>query len=216
VGSAVIAVGALGTAAFGLLDAFKAFWGGVSNAGWGPVRASLKPFDTALRDANVDWMATIHANWINGVPKDDQKMAAKSLVRLGLSPTNAPALAVPGRVDPVRLTAVMTAIDSGQPLGPPDVALLARFDASIDAALDAGFELGDQRYRSVARLCAGAIAVVLSVATVLLSPGLASGPFDGIPMAILVGLVAVPVAPIAKDLASALNTAANAFKAAKG
>jgi hypothetical protein len=144
-------------------------------------------------------------------------MAAKSLVRLGLSPTNATALAPAGRVDPERLTQVMTEVDAGQPLAPADVALLARFDAAIDAALDAGFELGDQRYRSAARLLAGAIAVILSIVAVLVVPSLAAGaPYGGIPFAIFVGLIAVPVAPIAKDLASALNTAASAFKAAKG
>jgi hypothetical protein len=31
-------------------------------------------------------METIYANWINGLPKDDQKTAAKSLIRLGLFP----------------------------------------------------------------------------------------------------------------------------------
>jgi hypothetical protein len=217
VGSAIIAVGALGTAAFGLVDASKAMWGGISNVGWGPVKASLKPFDIALKDANSDWAATIYANWINGVAKDDQKMAAKSLVRLGLSPANAAALAPAGRVDPERLTQVMTAVDAGQPLAPADVALLARFDAAIDAALDAGFELGDQRYRSAARLLAGAIAVILSIVAVLVVPSLAAGvPYGGIPLAIFVGLIAVPVAPIAKDLASGLSTAASAFKAAKG
>jgi hypothetical protein len=215
VGSAIVAVGALGTAAFGLVDALKAF--GLSNVGWGPVKASLQPFQPALNDVNSNWMATIKANWINGLAKDDQKMAAKSLIRLGLSPQNAAVLAPVGRVDPARLTQIITAVDGGQDLQPADVAVLARFDAAIDAALDAGFERGDQRYRSVARVCAGVIAVALSIAAVLLFPNLASGELPHrMATALLIGLVAVPIAPIAKDLASALNTAASALKAAKG
>src|SRR3954471_5372150 len=210
VGSAIVAVGALGTASFGLLDATKALGGGISVMGWRQVAASLQPFQTALSDGNVDWTTTIRANWINGRPKDDQKAAAKSLIRLGLSPANAAALAPTGRVDPARLTAVMTAIDAGQPLQPEDVALLARFDAAIDAALDAGFERGDQRYRSAARMAAGVIAIALSIVVALLFPGIVGGtPPRSLVKAILIGLVAVPTAPIAKDLASALSTAAS-------
>jgi hypothetical protein len=195
VGSAIVAVGALGTASFGLLDATKALGGGISVVGWKQVAASLQPFQTALSDGNVDWTTTIRANWINGLPKDDQKAAAKSLIRLGLSPANAATLAPAGRVDPVRLAAVMTAIDAG---------------------LDAGFERGDQRYRSAARMAAGVIAIALSIVLVLLFPGLVGGtPPRNFFKAILIGLVAVPTAPIAKDLASALSTAAAAFKAAR-
>lgn len=212
-GAAIIAVGALGTAAFGLVDATKAFAGGVSNVGWGPVEASLRPFAAALDATGVDWKATLKANWLNGMAKDDQKAAARSLVRLGLSPTNAAAMSVPGHVDPTRLTAVMTAVEGGAALAPEDVALLARFDSVIGAALDGGFENGDRRYSNIARFCAGVVAVALSLAMEWLFPKvLGQGRYDA---ALLIGLVAVPIAPIAKDLASALNTTAAAFRAAR-
>jgi hypothetical protein len=212
-GAAIIAIGALGTAAFGLVDAFKAFAGGVSNVGWGPVKASLKPFAPALDATGVDWQATLKANWLNGMAKDDQKAAAKSLVRLGLSAKNAAAMAVPGRVDPARLAAVMTAVESGTTLSPEDVALLARFDSVIGAALDAGFENGDRHYRNTARFLAGVVAVLLSLTMEYLFPNLLGK--DRYDAALLIGLVAVPIAPIAKDLSSALNATATAFRAAR-
>lgn len=219
--AAIGAIGALGTAAFGLVDASKAIFGGVSRFGFQHVLAALKPFESALKDAESDWKLTIQANWINGVPKDDQKAAAKSLIRLGLSANNAEALAKPGRVDPAALKSLIQRIDQGAKLGPEDVNLLGRFNAAIDAALDGGFERGDQQYRNASRLAAGIVSVVLAVVGGALLAGQsasAAHPFEfgaylhsaqcGI--AVLVGFIATPLAPIAKDLASSLQAAASA------
>ena len=224
--AAITAAGALGTAAFGLVDATKAFGGGVSNCGFGYVERALKPFAAALNHANADWRLTVRANWINGVAKDDQKAAAKSLIRLGLSSANAAALAVAGHVDETALRAVLTAVETGGPLTTQDAQLLGRFNAAIDAAMDAGFERGDQKYRNASRLTAGLFAVVLAVwAGYLLyvhgvPPKTASlwGFWDSPYLwpSVLAGIVAVPVAPIAKDLASSLQTAGAAVKAIRG
>jgi len=90
--SAVGSIGGLGTAAVGLVDATKAFWGGVSNLGFGYITKALKPFESALTGANTEWRDTIRANSIIRIAKNDQKAAAKSLIRLGLSAANAPKL----------------------------------------------------------------------------------------------------------------------------
>jgi hypothetical protein len=222
--SAIMAVAGLGTAAFGLVDSTKAFWGGVSNLGFGQVKACLSPFAPALTNANSDWLTTIRANWINGVAKDDQKAAAKSLVRLGLSSANAAGMAAAGHVDGARLVAIIQAIETGGSLSSADAEVLGRFNGAIDAAMDAGFEHGDQVYRNGSRLLAGVFAVGLAVwAGALLGssgmgPGAHSGAFWNWPLfwpSILVGIVAVPVAPIAKDLASSLQAAATAVQAVK-
>src|ERR1700741_4653600 len=80
---AITAMGALGTAAFGLVDASKAFFGGVSNFGFGRIEKAVKPFmpSSAAKDDTLVWRDTLRANWINGVPKEDQKAAAKALIR---------------------------------------------------------------------------------------------------------------------------------------
>ena len=44
----ISAVGALGTAATGLVDTTKLFGGGVSNAGYATIKQQLKPFDPLL------------------------------------------------------------------------------------------------------------------------------------------------------------------------
>lgn len=223
--AAILAIGGLGSAAFGLVDASKAFNGGVSNFGFGHVKKALEPFDAALRKVSPDWLETVRANWINGVPKEDQKATAKSLVRLGLCPENAAAMAVAARIDAASFLAVVTAIDTGGALTNADADLLGRFNGAIDASMDAGYERGDQQYRNSCRLFAGLVAVTLAVwAGGLLESG---GAFKGHAlalsaywfssdwwMAVIVGLIAVPIAPIAKDLASSLQAAARAVSSA--
>jgi hypothetical protein len=209
VGSAIAAVAALGTASFGLVDASKGLWGGVSNIGWANVRDALSPFNDALRSDGHDWLTTIHANWINGLPKEDQKSSAKNLIRLGISAKNAASLAKAGGVDPTLFAGVATALEQGTALTQDQTVMLARLYGAIDAALDAGFELGDQRYRTVARLLAGVVAILLALVANLLWLGESFG------TAFLVGLIAVPLAPIAKDLTSALTAAASALKGGK-
>ena len=224
--AAIAAAGGLGTAAFGLVDATKAFGGGVSNCGFGHVRRALVPFAAALTSTRSDWVVTIRANWINGVAKDDQKAAAKALIRLGLSGGNTKAMAVPGHVDPDRLDAIIKAVEAGLPLTSQDADVLGRFNAAIDAAMDAGFELGDQQYRNSCRVVGGVFAVALAVwAGALMSlhgiGGVAPTPLCAYVgtatfwSALFVGIVAVPLAPVAKDLASALQTAASAAQAIK-
>ena len=91
---AIGAIAALGTAAFGLVDASKGLWGGPSEFWIYLYKAGSTPFAPAL--AIVDAKAffeTLHANWINGVPTDDQKAKAKALIHLGLTPENAQSLA---------------------------------------------------------------------------------------------------------------------------
>ena len=87
---AIAAIGALGTAAYGLVDVTKVFWGGISGAGFRYIKKALKPFEPALSAAGgAEWSKTLFAHWINGTSLDDQKTVAKSLIHLGLSPDNA-------------------------------------------------------------------------------------------------------------------------------
>jgi hypothetical protein len=161
--SVITAMGALGTAAFGLVDATKVFGGGVSNIGFGSIERALRPFGTALESATPDWRATLRANWINGVAKEDQKTAAKTLIRLGISATNVDALATAGHVDQAELHKALDAIGTGAPLSVADAQVFGRFNAVIDAVMDAGYELGEQRYRNACKLVAGVIAVLLAL-----------------------------------------------------
>ena len=224
--AAITAIGALGAAAFGVVDAFKAFGGGVSNVGFGAVKAALLPFTPALVNATTGWEATLKANWINGVAKEDQKTAAKTLIRLGLNAQGAAAMAAAGHIDVVDLTAAIAKVEAGLPLTPQDAQLFGRLNAVIDAAMDAGFERGDQQYRNASKLAAGCVAIILAWWAGYLmwmhQPPLFGHPAtawflgsDLFAWSTLVGAIAVPIAPIAKDLASSLQSAATAVAAVR-
>lgn len=215
----ITAMAALGTSAAGLVDATKAFGGGVSNFGLGYIKAALKPYEDALNNANKNWPALVRASWINGVAKEDQKTAVKSFIRLGLSTTNAGAIAKAANVDATALTTALQNIQAGKSATPDDANILGRLNGMIDLAMDAGFERADQQYRNISKLLAGVVSVALAVwAGYLLEhssiPGMAGQ--DLLWPSVLAGLLAVPIAPVAKDLTSSLQAAAKAVQAVKG
>lgn len=227
----IAAAGGLGTAAFGLVDATKAIGGGMSNPGFGFVRAAVEPFlSDATNDAGApaafgksQVIATLRANWLNGVAKADQKAIAKSLIRLGITPDDARRLARAAGVNPDHLEQVATRIYEGSPLTQQDLNTLGRFDAIVSATLDLGYERADQFYRNSAKIVAGCFAVVLSAiggglifhshkVTGGLSDYLASHEFV---LSLLVGAISTPLAPVAKDLSTSLTAAVTAVVAAK-
>jgi len=214
-GAAMAALSALSTAAFGLLDTTKAFWGGISNVGLGHIKTALKPFEPALNaavGADNRWNV-IRANWLNGVGKAEQKAVVRALIKLGLSEATAPSLASAAHVDPAALTTAARKLTDGKPMTEADMNVLGRMNAVIDALLDAAFEAAEQQYRNFSRLGAGVIAVALSLGALQFWPAGSKPPT--VFAALAVGLLAVPLAPIAKDLTSALSTAMQALKAAK-
>jgi len=216
----IAAVGALGTASYGLVDATKAGpKGGISRVGFRFIQRALQPFENALMQIDdTAPYAAIQANWINAVPKADQKLATRNLIRLGLTEANATTMAAKmPSIDSHGFAAAVAAVRGGQPLTDVQLDLLGRFDAIIDSRLDAAYERADQRYRNIARLSAGFTAVVLALAgqATLMATGNLSFNTGSFMQAFLVGLVAVPMAPVAKDLTSALTTAISAFKASK-
>jgi hypothetical protein len=232
------AVTALGAAAFGLVDVTKGLWLNVGNTGFGFIKQALAPFSNAMMQATgTDGTKLVWSHWINGRETAEQKSIARSLVRMGLDSASAPDIARAVNVSETVLAAVVVKMRDAQPLTPEEMNLLGRVDAAIDARLDAAFERADRRYRSVARNIAALYSVILAViaaaslfashcAAVALKadtpPDVLKACTDGflgsrdLVLAIIVGLVAVPLAPISKDLVTGLKAAVTAFKAAKG
>jgi hypothetical protein len=156
----------------------------------------------------------LEANWISGVAKSDQKAKAQALIKLGLASANAPRVAAASHVDAKALTAAVKKLETGAKLTDADLNVLGRMSATIDALLDAAFERADQRYRNVCRLLAGGLCIGLSwVAWLLWKPTTGEAP-PSVWAALAVGLLAVPLAPVAKDLTGALSAAMRALKAA--
>jgi len=211
-GSIIAAVAALGTASMGLVDATKAFWGGPSNFGFGAIRTGITPFLPSTPDAKAFSRAvalqTLKANWMNGVPKADQKAKAKALIHLGLSQNNAAALANTAGVDPGKLTSLAKKTESGETPTPDEINVLGQFDVVVSAVLDNAYERAEQQYRNASKLLASIVSTVLGVVGSWLIG--ASGW-----LGLIVGLTATPLAPVAKDLATSLQAAVTAVQAVR-
>jgi hypothetical protein len=159
---------------------------------------------------------TLEANWANGNDVTSQKAIAKSLIKLHLSESSAPHVAAKANVDPAQLTQVAANIVSGTSLTQQQSDAYARFDLIVTAMLDEAYQISEQVYRNSTRTLAAAVAVALSLTGgwALVGTGSywhTSDPF----LALLVGLLATPLAPIAKDLSTALATAVNTLQVVK-
>ena len=219
----IAAAAALGTAAFGLVDASKSIAGGMSNPGFGYVRTAIGKLLPAGAAAfgRAQILQTLRANWLNGVAKADQKAAAKSLVRLGLTAGNAQQLATATGVDANQLMTAATSISNGTALTQQDLNVLGQFEAVLAAILDEAYERGDQFYRNSAKVAAAGVSLVLAIVAgnlmfVPAPDGLTFWQSGHLVRAILIGLVATPLAPMAKDLTTSLQAAAKAVSVIKG
>ncbi|MGO9604396.1 MAG: hypothetical protein ACLQAT_13545 [Candidatus Binataceae bacterium] len=225
------AAGALGTAAYGLIDSSKAIAGGMSNPGFGYIRKEVERILGSAAEKSggagglpdADILATLRANWLNGVAKSDQKAAAKSLIRMRITPENAEQLANATGVDATALKDVAQHIRNGDQLTQKDINLIGRLDTVVSALLDLGYERADQFYRNSAKLAATFVAVALAVVGGGLihhnsNPSVAISGYFGSSdflVALLVGAISTPLAPVAKDLSTALSTAVKAVGAVK-
>jgi hypothetical protein len=210
----ITAIGALGTAAFGLVDASKAVFPFINDIGFSRIKKTVQAL-TPGKGANAvpqgHIVATLHSNWINGTDLNSQKAIAKSLIKLNLSPANASALAAETGVDPAIFTVVATSIAAGTPpLTPAQTDLYGRFDLIVTALLDETYQRSDDVYRNWTRALAAGVAVALAIIG-----GLTLQPGPTIPQSVVVGLLATPLAPIAKDLSTALATAVNTMQSVK-
>ncbi|MGA2086907.1 MAG: hypothetical protein ABSG60_15460 [Terracidiphilus sp.] len=221
----ITAIGGLGTAAFGLLEAAKPVNPWINHIGFGRIRCTVtvltpsetgaKPPVNALPQNKI--LRSLLANWVNGTDLASQKAIAKSLVKLHLSAGNAKALADATNVDGNLLASVATKTLAGDPLSEAESDVFSRFDLIVTAMLDESYQHADQVYRNWMRGLAAGIAVALSFAG---GWTLAGGweHFWWKPemfLALLVGLLATPLAPIAKDLSTALATAVNTMQLLK-
>ena len=215
-GNLVAAIGGLGTASFALADATKIGRnGGISNTGFGSIeRAIAQLYPQASRATSAPdsderkLLDMLHSNWIYGVALADQKAIAKSLIKLRLSADTAPAFARATSVDPTVLVAAAAGMTRGAALTPEQTNVLGRFDLYLTALLDDGYHRADQRYRNWSRVLASVIAIVLAVAGgwIVFADASGTGYFgtDNFWLAVLCGVLAIPLAPISKDLTSAL------------
>jgi phage tail protein X len=203
----IAAVSAIGAAATGLVDSTKLFNGGISRFGYGIIQKHLSPYDTVLSAIPEDAaFETIYGLWINGADKDDQKAKVKALIKMGLSPATAPSLAQAAGLPEPELTDLAKSFAAGTALSAVQVNIYGRLDAVLSAVLDAAYEQADQRYRNAAKVLAAIFAVLLSLFGDHAVNGASANPL----VAVFIGLIATPLAPVAKDITTAINDAVQA------
>jgi hypothetical protein len=204
----VTAIGGLGTAAFGLVDATKVAWGGVNHIGFPRIKKAVSPLTGGAGLSQQKILATLKANWMNGTDLNSQKAIAKSLIKLNLSAADAATLAAQTGLSQTVLGEIASAISSGTPLTPAQSDAFARFDLIVTALLDEAYQHADQVYRNTTRALAAVVAIALALvggATIKADPILS----------FLAGLLATPLAPVAKDVSTALATAVNTMQLIK-
>ncbi len=189
--------------------AWTGFGGGVSNRGFGDIKKVVSQFirlssagASALSRTSV--LATLRANWLNGMALGDQKSVAKALIKLNLNTASAGAMAAATGVDATVLESIAKKLPAGTDLTNEETEAYGRFDLLLTAVLDQGYQRGDQRYRNSAKLLAVPVAVCLALlgAWAISTQSLSS--LDAW-RAVFGGLLATPLAPVAKDVASAIQ-----------
>jgi hypothetical protein len=258
----ILAVGAFGAAAYGIVEAFgkasaSSHWKiideasgqiapkprvatlwtrfrGLPYVGFSAVQDFMHVFAPALKAAyGLDYQKIVLGQYRNGRGSGDAPGTIRQGVRMGLallSPTElSDMIAQTWGLSRESSTALAEAIsarnaalaESAEPVSDARTeGLMASFVTALDARLDAAFSLAEERYLSAARTWAAVTSVVLVLALNYIA--LYSKTGDGadepaLPweVALFIGVVAVPLAPISKDLAKAISEAVGAFRSFK-
>jgi len=212
----VLATGALGTAAFGVVEGLKGTSLGL--AGFYKLKNLLgnelmKALKHAYGNNCEDYLK---AQYRNGRSKGEIGRTLRQGIRIGLPGADTQALAaeLPG-VNAQALQQAAQAIDSGGKINDDQKHALARFEMSVDARIDAALALAETSYVAVARNTASGFAIIfaLIVGCILgFHADETSNDYSFIGLAFLIGVAAIPIAPVAKDIAKALSSAEKALK----
>lgn len=220
----ITGIGALGTAAMGLLEALKGPFPIINWLGFPRIKRTVSaltpvaapaagaPSLNALPESGI--VSNLKSNWVNGTDLTSQKAIAKSLIKLHLNTANAAQVAAATSVDGATLADVAKYQAAGIALTQQQSDVFARFDLIVTAMLDDCYQRSDQFYRNCMRGLAALIAVILALVGGRLAYG-AGFHLHEIVLAALVGILATPLAPVAKDLSSALATAVNTMQLVK-
>ena len=203
--AAVLAAGALGTAAFGIVEGLKG-WRIIGEAGFSTLRRMLAMLMEALTAAYGPDVERLLSAQYRGDSRELARIIRQG-ARLGLSPRNAAAIAdALGVVPAAALVDAAAAVEAGRELTPEQRNVLGRFELAVDARIESAMTLALDRYRRTVILAASLVAVVIA---------LVMGRELGVPPheSLIVGLAAVPLAPVAKDVAAGLKAAAAALRA---
>jgi len=235
----IAAVGALGVAAFGAVEAIgKTLFvfpipgtqhtAGLPYVGFGKVRALAVKVAPALKAAyGADYEKTLLLQYRAGrgggkgpetirqgvrlgLPFLGQDEAAKVISDIwGMPQASADLLAAALIQSP----AVGAAAPSEAALQAAQ-ALAARFATALDTRVQAAFDSAEEVYETRAQFWAAMVALGLSLGYEAIQPGAET--LESWVLPVIVGLVAVPLAPAAKDLSSSMSDALSALGKLRG
>lgn len=212
-GEIVLATGALGTASFGIVEGALKPWaiGPFSLGAWGfgQLKKNLGPLWKTLPVAFGPQYEQMLLTLYRG-KRSEVERTLRQGIRIGLTPENAPEIAaILDTVAPAELTAAAAAVEHGDTPTDAQRNTLGRFELAADARVDAAIRLADTYYVGGQQVAASVISIVLAlVAGRFVLPGPIT-PWQSLG----IGIAAVPLAPIAKDVATALQSAAKAMRA---
>lgn len=202
-GTIALATGALGTASFGIVEALK--WTNmIGMIGFGRLRTMLGPVWDTLERAYGPAFEAVLAGQYRGDRFELIRMIRQG-VRLGLTEEQAPRVAsFLGMIDPGDLSRAAAKLSSPEKMDEGTQQVLGRYELAVDARIESALAMAQNQY-------AGKLRAIASAISLLIGGGM--GIYLGQALlGILVGLAAVPVAPIAKDLVSALQAATTALR----
>lgn len=211
--SIVGAAGALGTACFGIVEASK--WTSLGEAGY---RQIPKYLGTDLLGALEKAYGSEYQRLLRAQYREDsqnQTAIAKTLrqgVRIGLSSDNATSLAkYVGTVDPDALRKAIQAAEAGGELDNVSRGVIGRFEVAVDARIDSALSRAKDIYLGTIRVAASLLAIAIAEFVMGMTGGSLMNEQNWL-KALLVGIVAVPLAPVANDLVAALQAATKALR----
>jgi hypothetical protein len=239
----IAAVGALGVAAFGAVEAIgktlfvfplpgTRHMAGLPYVGFGKVRALTVKVGPALKAAyGADYEKTLLQQYRAGRGKGQGPETIRQGVRLGLPflGQEAAAKVIADIWGMPHASAVLLAAALIQsPAQPPPAdakaptdealkeaqALAARFATALDTRVQAAFDSAEEVYETRAQFWAAIVALGLSLGYEAIQPGVKT--LETWVLPVIVGLVAVPLAPAAKDLSSSLSDALGALGKLRG
>jgi len=209
----VTAAGALGGAAFGIVEGLKST--PIGTIGFKVFKVQLGVIWTSLSGAyGSSYESLLEAQYQGN--HDDLLRTLRQGVRIGLTAGNAKQNAKElgdGLIDGQKLENAATKIHGGQDLTPDEQHVLSRYELAVDARIDAAMTLALNKYAESLRIIAMLVAlrVALGVGWLYsLTPTGLDDVGETMLLAAIVGIAAVPLAPIAKDLATAIQAAAQA------
>ncbi len=208
-GTIVLAVGALGTASFGIVEALK--WTFIGLMGFGQISKLLgDPIMKSLEVAyGSEYLSLLKAQYRVSRSAAELPKTIRQGARVGLTPDTAAGMADKvGVVDAEGLGVVAAALRAGKDLSDDQRNLLGRFELALDARIDAAIALANDRYTGSLRVIASFVSIVIALVV-----GLNAG--VDFATSLVVGIAAVPVAPVAKDVAKAIQAAGKALPGKK-